>query len=120
MNDCGLGIKPRRRFVRTTDSNHALPVFPSLYRNIIPAKPDDAWVRRHHVYLDRLGVLLCGAILDTCSRKVVGYAISSHIYSQLMIAALDAAMANRKPAPYTCIHQATAAASTPATSIGAP
>jgi len=40
----GLGIKPRRRFVRTTDSNHNLPVFPNLYGNIIPAKPDIVWV----------------------------------------------------------------------------
>ena len=28
----GLGIKPRRRFVRTTDSDHDSPIFPNLYR----------------------------------------------------------------------------------------
>lgn len=34
MKAHGMGIRPRRRFVRTTDSDHDLPVFPNLYRNI--------------------------------------------------------------------------------------
>jgi putative transposase len=104
MKDRGLGIKPRRRFVRTTDSNHALPVFPNLYRNIIPAKPDDVWVADITYIRIVAGFCYVAAILDACSRKVVGYAISRHIDSQLTLAALDAAMANRKPAPHTCIH----------------
>lgn len=40
----GLGIKPRRRFVRTTDSDHDSPIFPNLYRNVIPSRPDLVWV----------------------------------------------------------------------------
>jgi putative transposase len=40
----GLGIKPRRQFVRTTDSNHDSPIFPNLYRNVIPSRPDLVWV----------------------------------------------------------------------------
>ena len=44
MKAHGLGIRPRRRFVRTTDSDHDLPIFQNLYRNVIPAKPDVVWV----------------------------------------------------------------------------
>ncbi|MEP7297649.1 MAG: IS3 family transposase [Burkholderiales bacterium] len=44
MKSHGLGIRPRRRFVRTTDSDHDLPIFPNLYRNVIPAKPNLVWV----------------------------------------------------------------------------
>ena len=44
MKDNGLGITPRRRFVRTTDSNHGQPIFPNLYRNIIPTVPNRVWV----------------------------------------------------------------------------
>lgn len=40
----GLGIKPRRQFVRTTDSNHDSPIFPNLYRNVIPKCPNQVWV----------------------------------------------------------------------------
>jgi putative transposase len=44
MKANGLEVKPRRRFVRTTDSEHDLPVFPNLYRNVIPARPNVVWV----------------------------------------------------------------------------
>jgi putative transposase len=104
MKDYGLGIKPRRRFVRTTDSNHDMPVFPNLYENIIPAKPDVVWVADITYIRIAAGFCYVAAILDACSRKVVGYSISRHIDSQLTLAALDAAIASRKPAPHTCIH----------------
>ncbi|MFM7333774.1 MAG: IS3 family transposase [Tabrizicola sp.] len=44
MRLAGLGIKPRRRFARTTDSQHDSPIFPNLYRNAIPDQPDRVWV----------------------------------------------------------------------------
>lgn len=33
MRERHLGVRHKRRFVRTTDSNHSNPVFPDLYRN---------------------------------------------------------------------------------------
>ena len=100
----GLGIKPRRRFVRTTDSRHDLPVFPNLYRNVIPARPDRVWVADITYIRIAHGFCYLAAILDACSRKVVGYAISRQIDTQLTLAALKAAVGWRKPVPYTCIH----------------
>ena len=44
MRANGLGIKPRQRYVRTNDSNHDSPIYPNLYRNVIPARPDMVWV----------------------------------------------------------------------------
>ena len=44
MREVGLGIKPRRRFVQTTDSRHESPIFPNLYCSIIPDHPDRVWV----------------------------------------------------------------------------
>ena len=104
----GLGIKPRRRFVRTTDSRHDLPVFPNLYRNVIPARPDRVWVADITYIRIAHGFCYLAAILDACSRKVVGYAISRQIDTQLTLAALKAAVGWRKPVPYTCIHHVTA------------
>jgi putative transposase len=103
MRAAGLGIKPRRRFVRTTDSNHPFPVFPNLYQNVIPARPDLVWVADITYIRIETGFCYLAAILDACSRKVVGYAISRHIDSPLTLAALKAAVSNRKPAP-GCIH----------------
>lgn len=98
-----LGIKPRRRFVRTTDSDHDLPVFPNLYRNVIPAEPDHVWVADITYIRIEVGFCYLAAVLDACSRKVVGYAISRQIDTQLTLAALKAAVDTRKPKP-GCIH----------------
>jgi putative transposase len=44
MRTRGLGIKPRKRYVRTTDSSHDSPIYPNLYRNLIPDRPNMVWV----------------------------------------------------------------------------
>ena len=103
MNAHGLGISPRRRFVRTTDSAHDQPIFPNLYRNVIPTVPNTVWVG--DITYIRLSVGFCylAVILDACSRKVVGYALSRRMDTQLTLAALTAAVRSRQP-PAGCIH----------------
>lgn len=97
MRENGLGIKPRKRFVKTTDSAHTSPIYPNLYRNIIPERPDMAWVADlTYIRLAR-GFCYLAVILDACSRKVVGYALSRQIDTSLTLAALQSALENRKP-----------------------
>ncbi|MGF6346882.1 DDE-type integrase/transposase/recombinase [Variovorax sp. W2I14] len=63
------------------------PIFPNLYRNVIPSRPDLVWVA-NFTYI-RIETGFCYlAILDACSRKVVGYAISRRIDTPLALAAL--------------------------------
>lgn len=100
----GLSIKSRRRFTKTTDSDHELAIFPNLYRNQIPTKPDRVWVADITFVGIRNGFVYLAVVLDACSRKVVGWAISRRIDTELTLAALSAAMMTRKPAPNTCIH----------------
>lgn len=98
----GLGIKPRRRFVRTTDSKHDSPIFPNLYRNVIPTRPNVVWVADFTYIRIASGFCYLAAILDACSRKVVGYAISCNIDTTLALAALRSAVRSRQP-PMGCI-----------------
>ena len=102
MKTLGLGIKPRRRFVRTTDSKHDLPIFPNLYRNVIPTRPNVVWVADFTYIRIASGFCYLAAILDACSRKVVGYAISRNIDTTLALAALRSAVEDRQP-PAGCI-----------------
>jgi putative transposase len=74
MRATGLGIKPRRRYVRTTDSSHDSPIYPNLYRNMIPDRPDMVWVADFTYIRIATGFCYLAVILDACSRKVVGYA----------------------------------------------
>ncbi|MND65539.1 IS2 transposase TnpB [compost metagenome] len=103
MRANGLRIKPRRRYVRTTDSSHDSPIYPNLYRNLIPDRPNVAWVA-DFTYI-RVAADFCylAIILDACSRKVVGYALSRRLDTSLALAALHSAIENRKPPP-GCIH----------------
>ena len=103
MSANGLGIKQRRRFVATTQSDHDQPIFPNLYLNVIPAKLDLVWVADITYIRLATGFCYLAAILDACSRKVVGYAISRNIDAQLTCAALNAAIDVRRPLA-GCIH----------------
>lgn len=105
MRVSGLGIKPRKRFVRTTDSRHDFPVFPNLYRNLIPDQPDQVWVADFTYIRVATGFCYLAVILDACSRKVVGYALSQRLDTELALAALRAAVLNRNPSE-GCIHHA--------------
>ena len=99
----GLGIKPRKRYVRTTDSNHDSPIYPNLYRNMIPARPDMVWVADFTYIRIAVGFCYLAVILDACSRKVVGYGLSKRLDTPLALAALHSAIENRKPLP-SCTH----------------
>lgn len=103
MRANSLGIKPRRRYVRTTDSSHDSPVHPNLYRNMIPARPDMVWVADFTYIRITVGFCYLAVILDACSRRVVGYALSRRLDTPLALAALHSALENRKPPP-GCIH----------------
>ncbi|WP_207100252.1 IS3 family transposase [Paracoccus shandongensis] len=105
MHAAGLGIKPRRCLVRTTDSRHDFPIFPNLYRNLIPDQPDEVWVADFTYIRVAAGFCHLAVILDACSRKVIGYALSRHLNRELALAALRAAVMSRNP-PKGCIHHA--------------
>lgn len=44
MRENGLSVRPRRRFVVTTDSDHDGPIFPNLARDAVPNGPNQLWV----------------------------------------------------------------------------
>src|SRR5438876_8535673 len=60
MQEQGLTVRPRRRFVATTDSDHDGPIFPNLAKDVVPTGPKPALGRRHHLYRHRGGLRLSG------------------------------------------------------------
>lgn len=99
MRAAGLGIKPRRRYVRTTNSSHDSPIYPNLYRNVIPDRPNMVWVA-DFTYI-RIATSFCylAVILDAGSRKIVGYTLSRRLDTPLAPAALRSALTSRRPPP---------------------
>ena len=103
MKENRLTVRPRRRFIATTDSNHDGPIFPNLAKNIVPTNLNQLWVADITYIAITTGFVYLAAILDAWSRRVVGYAIGRRIDARLALAALRAAIAARRP-PAGCIH----------------
>jgi putative transposase len=95
----------RRGFVpTTTDSRHGWRVVPNLARGMELTGLDQLWVADiTYVHLAEEFVYLA-IILDAFSRKVIGWALATHLRAELAIAALDMALASRRPAPGSLIH----------------
>ena len=103
MREHGLTVRPRRRFVATTDSDHDGPIFPNLAKDVVPTGPNELWVADITYIAIAAGFVYLAAILDAWSRRVVGYAIGRRVDARLALAALRAAVESRKPAE-GCIH----------------
>jgi putative transposase len=103
MRENGLQVRPLRRFVRTTDSNHEGPIFPNLARSLVPCGPNELWVADITYVAIANGFVYLAAILDAWSRRVVGYGLGRRIDTRIALAALYAALEARQPAP-GCIH----------------
>jgi putative transposase len=99
MRKDGLQVRPLRRFVLTTDSQHDNPIFPKRARDFTPSAPDQLWVADiTYIGVARSFVYLA-VILDAWSRRVVGYALGRQIDTRLTLAALRAAIRARHPLP---------------------
>ncbi|ALK10616.1 IS3 family transposase [Blastochloris viridis] len=103
MREHDLQPRSRRRHVTTTDSNHAEPIFPNRAAQMTPTGPDQLWVADITYVPILAGFVYVAIILDGWSRRVVGFAMARTIDARLTLAALQAAVARRKPPP-GCVH----------------
>jgi putative transposase len=96
---------PKRAYApATTDSNHGFRVYANLTRRMQPMAVDRLWVADiTYVRLAQTFVYLA-VVLDAFSRKVVGWALDNHLEARLALAALDIALAARRPEPGQLVH----------------
>lgn len=102
MNEMGLvAIQPKSFKPRTTDSRHSLGYSPNL---LLDAPPPDGinqlWVG-DITYVPLLGgeFLYLATLMDRYSRRIVGWDLQDHLRESLVLAALRAAIALRRPGP---------------------
>ncbi|HVI10412.1 MAG TPA: IS3 family transposase [Candidatus Binatia bacterium] len=89
----------RRRFVVTTDSNHKFEVYLNLARRMKLTGIDQLWVADITYIRLKAEFVYLAVILDAFSRKVVGWALDRTLASRLTVAALERAIAQRRPRP---------------------
>lgn len=101
------GLRPvwKRKFVHTTDSNHALPIADNILdRQFAPQAANRAWVADITYIRTRSGWLYLAAVMDLFSRKIVGWAMAPTMPAELVCAALQMAIAQRQPAEGLIVH----------------
>lgn len=99
MNEEGLCGRQQGRYrIQTTDSNHDEPIAPNrLAQAAKPTGPNQIWVQDITYIETKEGWLYLAAILDLYSRKIVGWAMSQHIDTALILKALAMALLHRDP-----------------------
>jgi putative transposase len=97
MKQYGLQALIKRAFVKTTDSNHKLRVYPNLLPGLYVDGINQVWVADITYIRIKTGFVYLAVILDIYSRRIVGWAISPRIDGELTIAALKDAIQKRNP-----------------------
>lgn len=98
MREASVYVKPKARFVVTTDSAHGLPVAPNLLEQDFTATaPNRRWVTDITYVPTDEGWLYVAAILDLFSRRAVGWAMRERMDRTLVLGALEMAVGQRQP-----------------------
>ena len=90
--------------VRTTDSQHGGPIAPNRLQSLAVRRPDQVWVTDATGILTGQGWLYLVAVLDLCSRRVVGWAMHQSLDARLVSAALRMALLQRRPRTKLIVH----------------
>ena len=79
--------------------NHHFPNYPNLIKGMVINRLNQVWISDITYIRIKAAFVYLTAILDACSRRVIGYALSTRIDSSLTIEAFKMAIAERNPGP---------------------
>ncbi len=97
MRTVGIVGVSRRRFVITTkrSTNEAAPDL--VERNFRADAPNKLWVADITYVPTWAGFLFLAIVLDAFSRRIVGWAMATHLKTELVLDALEMALMQRQP-----------------------
>jgi len=104
MRESDLLCRLKRKWVKTTDSRHRFPRYPNLIKGMAINRLNQVWVADITYIRIRTGFVYLAAILDACSRRVIGYAVSTRLDTALTLRALRVAIVERRPIPSIIHH----------------
>jgi len=105
MQRQGLRVRPRRKYVVTTQSKHDHPVAPNLLeRNFTAASPNQVWTSDITYIRSAIGWLYLVVFLDLYSRAVVGWKVSTNLRAAFVVETFVRAARRRRIAPGLLVH----------------
>jgi putative transposase len=98
MRLAGIAGVSRRKFcVTTVRDGAARPAADLVDRDFVAEGPNRLWVADITYIPTWVGFLYLAVVLDVWSRKIVGCSMATHLKTELVVAALDTAVAQRQP-----------------------
>jgi len=104
MREDHLAARPKRRFTVTTQSDHRKASRNLLDRHFHISKPNHAWTSDITYIETRQGWLYVAAVMDLCTRKIVGLAMRADLSQELAIDALRQAIQRAQPPAGLLLH----------------
>ena len=99
MRALGLaGVSRRKRPTTTTRDRDARPAPDLVDRDFTAPGPDQLWVADITYIPTWAGFLYLAVVLDAWSRRVVGWAMATHLRTELVLDAFNMAVTQRRPA----------------------
>jgi transposase InsO family protein len=94
-----LKVRKRRRRARTTDSDHDLPLYPNLVKELIPLRPNQLWVSDITymvIYQDastgEYDFCYLSLVTDYYTKEIIGWCVGETLEARFAIRALKMAM----------------------------
>jgi putative transposase len=98
MKAAGLcGVSRRKWVITTLRERGARPAPDLVERNFAAAAPNRLWVADITYIPTWAGFLYLAVVLDTFSRRIVGWAMETHLRTELVLQALNLALWQRRP-----------------------
>ena len=98
MHTAGLqGVSPRKWARTTVRDEQARPAPDLVNRDFTATGPDQLWVADITYVPTWAGFLYLAVVLDVWSRRIVGWAMATHLRAELVIQAMDMAWVQRMP-----------------------
>ena len=91
-----LLIKPRKKYTKTTFSNHWLRKHPNLFNKAVINRPEQVFVSDITYIKSREKTHYLALVTDAYSRKIMGHHLSDDMSSESVSKALNKAINNRK------------------------
>ena len=105
MREAGLCVRSRKRWRLVSNSRHDLPIAPNhLDRQFSSDRANRHWVSDMTYVRTAQGWLYLAVVLDLYSRAIVGWAMHHRMHQALVHAALEMAIARRRPQTEVLLH----------------
>ncbi len=104
LKEHGLMLRKHRKRCRTTDSNHGLPVYPDLVRNLLLTRTNQVWVSDITYVLTDEGFCYLSIVTDAYTHEIVGWFVGPTLESIYTLEALKMACTRLEGTDINLIH----------------